>query len=122
MVGAQEGQLTQICSARNSCLEKSQLYLNLPKICHTYSHQQPLHHEKIRMFLSHITKVCGIFVLKLCCIWDFSSVEQVSLYPLLSGAFSVGHSRKLSLFPARFECRDTDSFLLWAAKRKTEKM
>lgn len=121
MVGAQEGQLTKICSARNACLQQSQKYLNLPKTCHTYRHQQPLHHEKIRMFHSYITKVFGIFVLKCCCIWDFSSVEQVSLYPLLSGAFSVGHSRKSSLFPSSFECRDTDSFLLWAENEKLKK-
>lgn len=67
-VGAQEGQLTKMCSARNACLEQSQVYLNLPKICHTYIDQQPLHHEKIRMFHCYITKVFGIFVLKCCCI------------------------------------------------------
>lgn len=114
-------ELTKICSARNACLEQSQVYLNLLKICHTYSHQQPLHCEKIRKFPSHITKVFSTFVLKCCCIWDFASAEQISFYPLLSGAFSVGHSRKSSLFPASFGCRDTDSFLLWAAKWKTEK-
>lgn len=97
MVGAQEGQLTKICPARNACLKQSQMYLNLPKMCHTYT-DQPLHHEKIRMFHSYVTKVFGIFVLKCCCIWDFSSVEQVSLYSFLSGAFSVGHSRSYLCF------------------------
>lgn len=90
-------------------------------MCHNYRHQQPLLHEKIRMFHSHITKVFSTFVLKCCCTWDFSSIEQVSLYPLPSVAFSTEHSGKSSLFLASFGCRDTDSFMLWAAKWKTEK-
>lgn len=103
-VGAQKGQLTEICSARNPCLEQSQVSLNLPKIYHTYSHEQSLHYEKIRTFHSHITKVFGIFDFFLLYLGFFHLLNRFHFTPSFLGL--LVESGKSSLFPAIFGYRD----------------